>query len=227
MSKLTGNEVTLALVTAAILLISAGLLGTIMASAQTSSSQATTSNNTTNTANNTAGGREGGEGNNAATVDSGNDTMISSMHRICSPAENNGIGAAAVTEMSSNIANTGATNASDGTMQGRPDPTNTTSAIAAGNNTTSPEGGNLTAIGESLSQARVDLLEGCNAVNNGDNNSALMQPNLVARALDNIEGNLTSIMATGGGNAAINVPPTGGTSTSSVEGATTAGPSSP
>ena len=59
MSKLTGNEVTLALATATILLISAGLLGAITASAQTSSSQATTINNTTNTANNTAGGREG------------------------------------------------------------------------------------------------------------------------------------------------------------------------
>jgi hypothetical protein len=224
MSKLTGNEVTLALATAAILLISAGLLGTIMSSAQTSSSQAITSNNATNTTNTAAAGGGGG-GNNAA-VDSGNDTMISSMHRICSPAENNGTEAAAATRMSNNTANTGATNASDGTMQGRPNPTNTTSATA-GNNTTSPQEGNLTAIGETLRQARIDLLEGCNAVNNADNNSALTQLNLVARALNNIEGNLTSIMATGGDNTATNAPPTGGTSASSVESATTAEPSDP
>jgi hypothetical protein len=137
-----------------------------MASALIPSSQATTS-----TANTTAG-RTGG-GNNAA-VGSGNDTtMISSMRRICSPTANNGAEAAGAIEMSSNTANTGATNASNGTMQGRPNPIITMSATS-GDNTTSPQEGNLTAIGESLSQARIDLLEGCNSVNSGDSNSALM-----------------------------------------------------
>jgi hypothetical protein len=49
----------------------------------------------------------------------------------------------------------------------------------------------LTAIGKSIGQARIQLLEGCNAINNGDSNSALMHFNLVTRSLDNIEGNLT------------------------------------
>jgi hypothetical protein len=74
-------------------------------------------------------------------------------------------------------------------MQGRLNPTNITTSTA-GNNTTSPGGGNLTAIGESIGQARIQLLEGCNAVNDGDSKSALMYFNLVARSLDNVEGNL-------------------------------------
>jgi hypothetical protein len=128
-SKLRGNKVTLALAMGAILLISAGLLGTIMASALIPSSQATTS-----TANTTAG-RTGG-GNNAA-VGSGNDTtMISSMCRICSPTANKGAEAADAIEMSSNTANTGATNASNGTMQGHPNPIITMSATSGDNTIT-------------------------------------------------------------------------------------------
>jgi hypothetical protein len=101
-------------------------------------------------------------------------------------------------------------------MQGRPDPTNITTSTA-GNNTTSPSGGNLTAIGKSIGQARIQLLEGCNAINNGDSKSALMHFNLVARSLDNIEGNLTlTIIDTSEENTTTSVPPTGGTSASSV-----------
>src|SRR5919108_1626351 len=100
-------------------------------------------------------------------------------------------------------------------MQGRPNSTNTTTSTA-GNNTTSPGRGNLTAIGESMGQARIQLLEGCNAVNNGDSKSALMYFNLVARSLDNIEGNLTSTIDTEEENTITSVPPTGCTSASSV-----------
>jgi hypothetical protein len=56
-----------------------------------------------------------------------------------------------------------------------------------------------------------------------------MQLTLISRALDNIEGNLTSIM-TGreeNDNKITNVPSTGGTSTSSVESATKGESSSP
>lgn len=77
-----------------------------------------------------------------------------------------------------------------------------------------------TAIGESLSQARNDLLEGCNTLSDGDSYSALIQISLVARALDNIDRSQSSIMDTGRGNTTSNVPLTGGTSTSSVESAT-------
>jgi hypothetical protein len=86
---------------------------------------------------------------------------------------------------------TAATNVSDSTTQGGPDPTNITTSTA-GNNTASPSGGNLTAIGESIGKARIQLSEGCNAINNDDSKSALMHFNPVARSLDNIEDNLTS-----------------------------------
>ena len=79
----------------------------------------------------------------------------------------------------------------------------------------------MSAIGRTIGQERSDLIEGCNAVNNGGSGSALVHLNLVARVLDNIDGNLSSTMATGGGGVTTNLPPTVGTSTSSVEGATT------
>ncbi len=230
MSKLRGIEVVLALAMAAVLLISAASLGTIAISAQTLSSQSATSNNTTNVANSTATGRIDRGNNVAEEVDSGNDTtaMVASMHTICSQAASNSAGAARATEVSNNTANTGATNASDGTMQGRPNPTNIMNATADYNNAGSSQGGNLTTLSELLSQARIDLVKGCNAVNNGDGSSALTQLTSVARALDNIEGNLTSIMTGRGGNdSTTNAPPTGGTSASSVEGATTVEPSGP
>jgi hypothetical protein len=97
---------------------------------------------------------------------------------------------------------------------------NTTTAnnntAAGGNNTTSPGRGNLTAIGESIGRARIQLLEGCNAVNNGNSKSALMHFNLAARSLDNIEDNLTSNIDTEEENTTTSVQPTGGTSASSV-----------
>src|SRR5215212_5032135 len=100
-----------------------------------------------------------------------------------------------------------------------PNPLSTTSNTA-NNNIPTPSEGNLSAISRSIGQARTDLIESCNAVNNGDSDSALVHLNLVARALDNMEGNLSSTVATGGGGTTTNLPPTGGTSTSSVEGAT-------
>ncbi len=96
--------------------------------------------------------------------------------------------------MSNNTANTGATNESDGTMQGRPNPTNTMNATACYNNAGSRQGGDLAALSGLLSQARAELVEVCDAVNNGDSSSALTQLTLIASVLDNIEGNLTSIM---------------------------------
>ena len=161
---------------------------------------------------------------NTITSDSSNNTMIPSMQKICPAAESNDTGqsqpsSSSTTEMSNNTANTGAASSSNRTMQGRPNPNNTTSNTAD-NNIPTPSGGNLSAIGRSIGQARTDLIEGCNAVNNGDSSLALMHLNLVARALDNIEGNLSSSRATEGGGITTNLPPTGGTSTSSVEGAT-------
>jgi hypothetical protein len=149
--------------------------------------------------------------------------MIPSMQKICSTAESNGSGqsqSSSMTGMSNNTSNSDAVSSSNRTMQGRPNPFNTTSNTA-NNNIPIPSEGNLSAIGRSIGQARTDLIEGCNAVNNGDSGSALVHLNLVARALDNIEGNLSSTMATGGGGITTNLPATGGTSTSSVEGATT------
>jgi hypothetical protein len=75
----------------------------------------------------------------------------------------------------------------------------------------------LTAISESIGHARIQLLKGCNAINNSDSKSALIRFNLVARSLDNIEGNLTSTIDTGEENTTnTSIPPTGGTSGSSV-----------
>jgi hypothetical protein len=203
--KLTGNKVTLTLAmgAAAILLLFVGMPGTTMISAQTS----TTATNAANT----------------ITAGSSNNTMIPSMQKICPTAESNGSGqsqSSSMTGMSNNTSNTDAVSSSNRTMQGRPNPNNTTSNTA-NNNIPIPSEGNLSAIGRSIGQARTDLIEGCNAVNNGDNGLALVHLNLVARALDNIEGNLSSTMATGGGGITTNLPATGGTSTSSVEGATT------
>jgi hypothetical protein len=203
--KLTGNKVTLTLAmgAAAILLLFVGMPGTTMISAQTS----TTATNAANT----------------ITAGSSNNTMIPSMQKICPTAESNGSGqsqSSSMTGMSNNTSNTDAVSSSNRTMQGRPNPNNTTSNTA-NNNIPIPSEGNLSAIGRSIGQARTDLIEGCNAVNNGDSGSALVHLNLVARALDNIEGNLSSTMATGGGGITTNLPATGGTSTSSVEGATT------
>jgi len=205
--KLTGNKVTLTLAmaaAAAILLLFVGLPGTIVTSAQTS----TNASNAVNT----------------ITSGSSNNTMIPSMQKICPAAESNGTGqsqpsSSSTTGMSNNTANTGAASSSNRTMQGRPNPNNTTSNTAD-NNTTTTSGGNLSAIGRSIGQARTDIIESCNAVNNGDSSLALMHLNLVARALDNIEGNLSSSRITEGGDITTNLPPTGGTSTSSVEGAT-------
>jgi hypothetical protein len=160
---------------------------------------------------------------NTITAGSSNNTMISPMQKICPTAESNGSGqsqSSSMTGMSNNTSNTDAVSSSNRTMQGRPNPNNTTSNTA-NNNIPIPSEGNLSAIGRSIGQARTDLIEGCNAVNNGDSGSALVHLNLVARALDNIEGNLSSTMATGGGGITTNLPATGGTSTSSVEGATT------
>jgi hypothetical protein len=203
--KLTGNKVTLTLAmgAAAILLLFVGMPGTTMISAQTS----TTATNAANT----------------ITAGSSNNTMIPSMQKICPTAESNGSGqsqSSSMTGMPNNTSNTDAVSSSNRTMQGRPNPNNTTSNTA-NNNIPIPSEGNLSAIGRSIGQARTDLIEGCNAVNNGDSGSALVRLNLVARALDNIEGNLSSTMATGGKGITTNLPPTGGTSTSSVEGATT------
>jgi hypothetical protein len=203
--KLTGNKVTLTLAmgAAAILLLFVGMPGTTMISAQTS----TTATNAANT----------------ITAGSSNNTMIPSMQKICPTAESNGSGqsqSSSMTGMSNNTSNTDAVSSSNRTMQGRPNPNNTTSNTA-NNNIPIPSEGNLSAIGRSIGQARTDLIEGCNAVNNGDSGSALVHLNLVARALDNIEGNLSSTMATGGGGIPPHLPATGGTSTSSVEGATT------
>jgi hypothetical protein len=203
--KLTGNKVTLTLAmgAAAILLLFVGMPGTTMISAQTS----TTATNAANT----------------ITAGSSNNTMIPSMQKICPTAESNGSGqsqSSSMTGMSNNTSNTDAVSSSNRTMQGRPNPNNTTSNTA-NNNIPIPSEGNLSVIGRSIGQARTDLIEGCNAVNNGDSGSALVHLNLVARALDNIEGNLSSTMATGGGGITTNLPATGGTSTSSVEGATT------
>jgi hypothetical protein len=234
MDKLSVNKATLALAMVAVLFTFAGFSGAILTSAQisSSSSQATSTSRNAMTTGNTITAAD----NNTAA--SGNNTMVSSMQKICSISENNGTGAAAAAGMSNNTTSgnnttitgvndggdnstmststTTATNVSDGTMQGRPDPTNITTSTA-GNNTTSPSGGNLTAIGKSIGQARIQLLEGCNAINNGDNKSALMHFNLVARSLDNIEGNLTStIIDTSEENTTTSVPPTGGTSASSV-----------
>ena len=207
MDKLTGNKVTLTLAmaaAAAILLLFVGLPGTIVTSAQTS----TNASNAVNT----------------ITSGSSNNTMTPSMQKICPAAESNGTGqsqpsSSSTTGMSNNTANTGAASSSNRTMQGRPNPNNTTSNTAD-NNIPTPSGGNLSAIGRSIGQARTDLIEGCNAVNNGDSSLAIMHLNLVARALDNIEGNLSSSRVTEGGGITTNLPPTGGTSTSSVEGAT-------
>jgi hypothetical protein len=206
--KLTGNKVTLTLAmataAAAILLLFLVFPGTIVISAQTS----TNASNAVNT----------------ITSGSSNNTMIPLMQKICPAAESNDTGqsqpsSSSTTGMSNNTANTGAASSSNRTMQGRPNPNNTTSNTAD-NNIPTPSGGNLSAIGRSIGQARTDLIEGCNAVNNGDSSLALMHLNLVARALDNIEGNLSSSRATEGGGITTNLPPTGGTSTSSVEGAT-------
>lgn len=210
MDKLTGNKVTLTLaMTAAafssILLLFVGLPGTTMISAQTSA-------NATNAAN-------------TITPGSSNNTMIPSMQKICPTAESDGSGqsqssSSSMTGMSNNTANTDAGTSSNRTMQGRPNPLSTTSNTA-NNNIPTPSEGNLSAISRSIGQARTDLIESCNAVNNGDSDSALVHLNLVGRALDNMEGNLSSTMATGGGGIRTNLPPTGGTSTSSVEGAIT------
>jgi len=209
--KLTGNKVTLTLVMTAaasssssILLLFVGLPGTTMISAQTSA-------NATNAAN-------------TITPGSSNNTMIPSMQKICPTAESDGSGqsqsSSSMTGMSNNTANTDAGTSSNRTMQGRPNPLSTTSNTA-NNNIPTPSEGNLSAISRSIGQARTDLIESCNAVNNGDSDSALVHLNLVGRALDNMEGNLSSTMATGGGGITTNLPPTGGTSTSSVEGAIT------
>ena len=192
---------------AAILLLFLVFPGTIVISAQTS----TNASNAVNT----------------ITSGSSNNTMIPSMQKICPAAESNDTGqsqpssssSSSTTGMSNNTANTGAASSSNRTMQGRPNPNNTTSNTAD-NNTTTTSGGNLSAIGRSIGQARTDIIESCNAVNNGDSSLALMHLNLVARALDNIEGNLSSSRVTEGGDITTNLPPTGGTSTSSVEGAT-------
>ena len=197
---------------AAIMLLFVGLSGVIMTSAQTSSSQTnSTGINTTNAANTTTAG-------------SSNDSRTSPLQNICQPSQSNGIrqSSSSTTEMSNNTANaggSGAASSSNRTMQGRPNPNNTTSDTS-NNNITSPSGQNLSAISRSIGSARADLVEACNAVNNGDSSSALVHLNLVARALDNIEGNLSSTMATGRDGVTTNVPPTGGTSASSVEGAT-------
>jgi hypothetical protein len=192
------------MVATAILLLFLGLPGTTMIFAQTS----TNATNATNT----------------VTAGSSNNTMIPSMQKICSTAESNSSGqsqsSSSMTGMSNNTSNSDAVSSSNRTMQGRPNPFNTTSNTA-NNNIPIPSEGNLSAIGRSIGQARTDLIEGCNAVNNGDSGLALVHLNLVARALDNIEGNLSSTMATGGKGITTNLPPTGGTSTSSVEGATT------
>jgi hypothetical protein len=209
--KLTGNKVTLTLAMAAIVLLFVGLPGAIMTSAQTSSFPAISNSiNTTYAANTTTAG-------------SSNDTRISPMQNICQPGQSNGIrpSSSSTTEMSNNTANAGggAASSSNRTMQGRPNPNNTT-INTSNNNIMTPSGQNLSAISRSIGQARTDLVEACNAVNNGNSSSALVHLNLVARALDNIEGNLSSTMAIGGGSFTTNVPPTGGTSASSVEGAT-------
>jgi hypothetical protein len=187
----------------AILLLFVGLPGTTMISAQTSA-------NATNAAN-------------TITAGSSNNTMISPMQKICPTAESNGSGqsqsSSSITGMSNNTANTDAGTSSNRTMQGRPNP-NSATGNTANNNISNPSEGNLSAISRSIGQARTDLIESCNAVNNGDSDSALVHLNLVARALDNMEGNLSSTVATGGGGTTTNLPPTGGTSTSSVEGAT-------
>lgn len=125
-----------------------------------------------------------------------------------------------LTGMSNNTSNTDAVCSSNRTMQIRPNPNKATSNTA-NKNIPVLSGGNLSAMGRSIRQARTDLIEGCNALNNGDSSSTLVHLNLVAKALDSTEGNLSSTMATGGGGVTTNLPPTVGTSPGSVEGATT------
>jgi hypothetical protein len=147
----------------ALLLTSSASLGPIAIFSQTLSSQSATSNNTTSIENTTAAGRTG-RGNNVAEEEAGisNDTttMIASINRIWSQAANNSAEAARATEMSNNTANTGATNASDNTMQGRPNPTNTMNATPGYNNAGSTQGRDLATLSELLSQARAELVKG-------------------------------------------------------------------
>lgn len=133
----------------------------------------------------------------------GNATTTSSLQLSCDPNSNNTAVSANNSASNTTSAGNNSSASSSSTMAGRPNSANDTAT--AGSN-----GANITAIGEAVGVARIHLIEGCNAVNSGDSQGALMHLNLVSRALDSITGNLTG---TAGQNT------TSGTSTSSVQGA--------
>ena len=98
---------------------------------------------------------------------------------------------------------------------------NSTQGSSNSTSTASSSGANVTAIGEATGAARLHLIEACDAVQNDDSQTALIHLNLVARALDNISGNLTSTAGqtdtASANNTSTDTGQSGGNSTNPIE----------
>jgi hypothetical protein len=143
--------------------------------AQTPQSSASNTNTTNNANNSTAIGTPVGEK---------STTNTSTVQLSCGPQSNTTAGAAAAENATATASNSSAT---------APSSNNTSTGSADSNSTTTSGTANSTidTILITIGEARTHILQGCDAANNGDTQMILFHFNEVARALDNIEGNLT------------------------------------
>jgi hypothetical protein len=144
--------------------------------AQTPQSSASNTNTTNNANNSTAIGTPVGEN---------NTTNTSTVQLSCGPQSNTTAGAAAAENATATASNSSATSpSSNNTSAGSADSNSTTTTSGTANST-------IDTILITIGEARTHILQGCDAANNGDTQMILFHFNEVARALDNIEGNLT------------------------------------
>jgi hypothetical protein len=152
----------------------------------------------------------------------GNGTTVSTLQPACLDGQNgtSTAGSTNATLTSNNATSTsnGSTTAPNTSMSAA----NSTQGSSNTTSTASSSGANVTAIGEAAGAARLHLIEACNAVQNDDSQKALMHMNLVARALDNISGNLTSSAgqtntATAGNNTSTDPGQSGSNSTNPID----------
>lgn len=150
--------------------------GAILASAQLSPMQSAGGNTTqTVTPNNNA-------------TNTGNATAASAS--LCAPNSTATAGSNTTTALS---------NSTSSTFSGEKIYSSTTNASSTGNNTTTAgnASGVNAAMTQSLDLARMHLQEGCNALNNSDTQGAFVHFGALEKALNDIQGNLTSSNATG------------------------------
>lgn len=151
--------------------------------AQTPQSSASNTNTTINANNSTAIGTPVGE----------NSTINTSTVQLsCGPQSNTTAGAAAAENATATASNSSATAPSSNISAGSADSNSTTTSGTA--NST------IDTILITIGEARTHILQGCDAANNSDTQMILFHFNEVARALDNIEGNLTMTNSATGDN---------------------------